>query len=186
MTDRAELIARIRQVLPTRPSWTLAEYEQAVIAALEAKPEPAKPLPESVEEWINKYRRAVTFPTLIPIEDAQQFMGTIIAAHQAELAKRDAEIAALKAGMVGDYDLDAWLDWRMDRFNTKIAEAKAEGRREALLEVPVLVLSEVSGFLSGIESLTQKGNKPYAAAVRAQVDAIRKLIESARSAQDKP
>lgn len=78
MTDRAELIARIRQVLPTRPSWTLAEYERAVIAALEATPEPAKPLPESVEEWIAPY--VVGNTAIIAVDDLRAYLTTLTAA----------------------------------------------------------------------------------------------------------
>jgi hypothetical protein len=88
-------------------------------------------------------------------------MDAMRVAHAAELAEKKAEIAALKAGMVGDYDLDAWLDWRMDRFNTKLAEAKEQGRREALAYDPPIP-AEIKGrvqaewFWKGVLAMKQQ------------------------------
>lgn len=104
-----------------------------------------------------------------------------ILALEAELAKKDAEIAALKAGMVGDYDLDAWLDWRMDRFNTKLVEAKEQGRRKALQGLPVDALIYATLLLrleaGNIESVVSSKT------VSTYERAISRLVESIRAAQ---
>ena len=104
-----------------------------------------------------------------------------ILALEAELAKKDAEIAALKAGMVGDYDLDAWLDWRMDRFNTKLVEATEQGRREALQGLPVDALIYATLLLrldtGNIESVVSSKT------VSEYEREISRWVESARAAQ---
>lgn len=145
MTDRDKLIEELREFF-TYIDEDRQDIITKAIAALSvpAKPEPAeaKPLPESVVGWVTANCEQVSDYSKklwIDTDTIRNYLTTLTAAHQAELAAKEAEIAELRHEVeVDDLAMQLQQDI-LDRICATLKGPKPEGKLQSWHDLPDLV-----------------------------------------------